>query len=158
MLFCITHGREHYPGETEDVALLGDDLTCHEVEWTVVTGSVLDCSPEGTETDTFHHTLGSGELAYLDTRPGGDRAGSGLVPVKILSIEPLEGDDEDAHTLWHQADLRVTASRPGFTRGQRLEVSVPNPMLLSRACVYTERGQVKVMGPTRFITEEGELL
>lgn len=155
MDFCITHGREHYPGETEDVLVLGDDLTCREVGWTVVPGEVVSAVPSREPADDLYYTLGVDQLAYLDTRPDG-----GLVPVKVLDIEPTDGepDDEDAHVMWHQANLRVTAARPGFTRGEVVQVSLPNPALLSRDTVYTSRGQIHLMGPTRFLTPEGELL
>jgi hypothetical protein len=156
MMFCITHGRGHYPGETEDVTLLGDDLECHEVEWPVVVAGVVTSSvPTREPVDEVYYTLGDNDLAYLDARPG-----AGLVPVKVLAIEPTEGepDDEDAEVAWFQADLRVTAARPGFNRGQRIQLSLPNPVLLSRDTVYTLAGQVAVLGPTRIITPEGELL
>jgi hypothetical protein len=96
MRFCITHGRQHYPGETEDVLVLGDDLRCRESEWTVIAGDVLADVPSGEQPDDLYYTLGADDLAYLDTRPDG-----GLVPVKVLAIEPTDGgtDNEDAHVM-----------------------------------------------------------
>lgn len=146
MLYCLTHGRAHYPGENENVDLLGDDLDCIEEEWPVVEGQVLGSHWEPTE-EELYFLLTPGMLAYLET------VSAGMVPVKILDV------DYSPATEWvPQATLKVTAARPGFTRGQEVIVHAPNPVVVGRAQVYVSGGEMFALGPHRFVTPDGEAL
>lgn len=147
MNYCTIHGRAHRPDEIDDVATLGDDLDCRDETWdNVVEGEVTGSQWEQVtdEAEAFF-TVHADQFAYLNTTQ------AGIVPVKVLTIH---ADVERYGT----ADVKVTAGRPGYTRGEVLQVRVPNPWLVARTQVYTRRKQVRVMGPTRFCTDEGDLL
>jgi hypothetical protein len=144
MLYCTLHGRAHYPGEADDARLLGDENPCREEEWNVVEGEAQVQSSEPASEAEF--VVGRNQLAYLDT------VFSGLVPVKVLAIRNTETD------MHPEADVKVTATRPGYTRGETLTMHMPNHTLIGRDQVVTRRGQLYVFGPTRFLTDEGELL
>ena len=139
MEFCIVHGWSHPAGETDSVDSVGDELYCRTETWPeVVEGTVVSSHCEPSDEPFF--TLSGGDLAYLDT------VFSGLVPIKMLTI----GDTE--------ARAKVTAGRPGFTRGEVLDLRVPNTTLVNRSQVFTRRGQYRIVGPLRLVTDEGDLL
>lgn len=139
MEFCIIHGWAHYPGETESVHTVGDDLDCRVEQWpAVVEGEVIGSQWKLHEEPYF--TVAAGNLAYLST------VEAGLVPVKVGTIT----DDE--------VEVRITAGRPGYERGEILNLRAPNPLVVSRDQVHRSRGQYRIAGPVRMVTDEGDVL
>lgn len=152
MNVCVTHGRAHYPGETDSVHTLGDNLDCREEEWTdVVPGEVVDeedgsqCERLDADAEPFF-VLSSNDFAYLDT------LASGLVPCKVESIGPVP---DKAHLA---ATVLITAGRAGYERGERITVAVPSRTLVARTQVFRRKGQLRVAGPLRYYTDEGDLV
>lgn len=145
MLYCITHGRAHREGEQDNVALLGDDLACIEEDWATIEGQVTGSQWEQ-GADEFYYGLTTGMLAYLSST-------AGLVPVKIVDIS------QAVENQWvPQAKLKVTGARPGFERGAHVTVHAATGSVFGRDQVVVSRGQVTVLGPHRFIDNEGTVL
>lgn len=125
--FCLTHGREHADDETEedytDLVPHGEYATitqCAEDLRPVVPGTVVSVNETASDSEVTEptFTLKAGDLAFIETVRGG------LVPCKVLTLD------------WTGADVLVTASRPGWNRGD-VEHFI-NP-----AVTLVHRGQVK---------------
>lgn len=132
--FCITHGQEHRPDDE-----VTDDVGCLNEEWTrTVPGTVLSsqCEPE----TASYFVIESGDLVYIMSEVGG------LVPAKVHAI------DDDVATV------RITGTRPGFTRGQALDFLVPNLSILARPQVQVIDDRLSTEGPTRFLNDNGSLI
>lgn len=127
--YCLTHGREHTDDETdldfEDMLVRTEAdgveavTRCAEDVRTVVIGTVESVNDTVNEdaSDSEVFTLKAGDLAYIDTVRGG------LVPCKVLNVN------------WTGADVQVTASRPGWNRGDVEHFINPAVALVNRAQV-----------------------
>lgn len=150
MLYCITHGKAHYEGETDDVSTLGDNLPCRTEEWDAVVGEAQagsQCEP----VEVSRYLLTKGSLAYLDT------VFSGLVPVKVLKVtDPMPRDEQPWPPM--MATIEVTANRVGYSRGEQMTVRLPNHTVVHRAQVYRRSGIFRVNGTTSFLSDEGRTL
>lgn len=141
--FCVVHGYAHPRNEfASDPTLISPDhLRCREVEWPNVVAlysdEVSELSQRKLKGKVPTFDLRAGDLAYYDT------FGGGLVPVKVFSITRTE-------TL-----VLVTADRMGFRRGEGLTLSANNQWLIHRKQVHRKRGQYRVTGQARFITDDG---
>lgn len=138
--YCLTHGREHQDGETEEdyTDLLprteADGMVnvtpCTEDLRTVVVGTVVSVNEDGSDSELSEpvFTLKAGDLAYIDTVAGG------LVPCRVRSID------------WTGADVQVTASRPGWERGDVEHFVNPAIALVHRDQVKQRHGQPWIIG------------
>lgn len=139
--YCLTHGREHADNETdedyEDLLVRTEvdgtvNVTpCTEDLRTVVLGTVVSVSEaDGSDSEVSEptFTLKAGDLAYIDTVAGG------LVPCRVKSID------------WTGADVQVTASRPGWERGDVEHFVNPAISLVHRDQVKQRHGQPWIIG------------
>jgi hypothetical protein len=132
--FCVVHGYAHSSTERGN----GDHLWCREESVTVVPGTVVASVSQRNEEPVAQptHTLRSGDFAFIDSLR------SGLVPVKVLSVNERE------------VTVRVTASRPGYTRYEKITLALPNPWIIARDQVHTRRGQFIVTGTVQFEVDQ----
>lgn len=155
--FCHVHGRPH-DGELETVDTIPHEFIvgvndwddpvvepCHTEEWTVVAlepeeFKVTDETVLTQNLSRGFFTLKSGDLAYIYTVRGG------VVPCKVVSVS-----DEETHVL-------VTADRTGWRRGDVETIRNPKVSLIHRDMAHTYRGQVRVTGSLRMVTDRGRLL
>lgn len=153
MLYCITHGKAHAAAEAESISALGDDLPCIQEEWPIVAGEAGSSQCEDTAPADLAFVLEPGSLAYLDTLR------SGLVPVKVtgVAIDRMPGGDE---WRWPEptVTVKVTGGRPGYERGEVIELHAPNLTLVHRAQVHIRCGQYRIRGQAHVRDTEGRLL
>jgi len=127
--FCHTHGWAHDAPP--------DDLSCRTEDWTTLPGTVISSVEIPDDEPPRVHLIETGSLAYLCTAHG-------LVPVKVT-----RADDE--HT-----QVEVTADRPGYDRGEVLNLANPTINLLHRGQVARRSGTIR--GTVRILTDEGNIL
>lgn len=93
------------------------------------------------------YTLKAGTLAFYDGFL------CGLVPVKVLNIYSQLGPLDRPELV---ADLKVTAARRAFARGEvLLAITVRLDKVLHRRQVYVRGGQYRIRGRTEFLVSQG---
>jgi hypothetical protein len=129
--YCITHGEPHEG--------IDNGLPCLIEDWDIIPGQaqVTETGPPSPV-----RTLRTGDLAYLHTL-------SGMVPVRVESLNEEEWSEEGWLYAW--AQVRVTASRPGFHVGEGITMALPAPALVPRT-----KGRHAVSA--RFTTDDGTVI
>lgn len=91
------------------------------------------------------YTLHAGDLATLDAFL------CGLVPVKVLRIYYQTADEPRTQLV---LDLKVTAARTGYTRGEVLR-GIKAESVVHRRQVFTHNGHYRYRGQADFKLSEG---
>ena len=84
----------------------------------------------------------AGELAYLDSYRG-------LVPVKVLSVGTYETMSGRIKPL---VRVRVTADRPGYSRGDELELGALH--VVPREHVVRRNGRYRIIGQWAWLPDQ----
>jgi len=90
------------------------------------------------------YTLRADDLAFYDGYL------CGLLPVKVLRL--YYPDDEPRNQM--VADVKVTADRKGYDRGEVLH-AVPVGKVVHRRQVYTRSGHFRIRGQAQYVQSEG---
>lgn len=142
VVFCHVHGYAHDDGEMDAEP---DEPDCHEEEWDNVVQGEAEVISDEEETVNEQveglFMLKSGDLAYIYTVRGG------LVPCKVLVVK----DDGETEVI-------VTASRPGWKRGDWELIRNPRISLVNRNQVSHRRGIARVTGALAMVTDKGKVL